>query len=205
MCRIFIVEGIDGSGKTSICRKLKDYISKTKYCYIVREPGGTTCSEYIRSIIKDPNVQMSKEHQLTLFVLARCFVTNYINNQYILEDADFILDRYIPSTVAYQHYGLGISMDLISKLHDDITPCSWTTMNESTIIYLKTDPKIALQRIRSRGDEPDKFEKLDFLQKVSDGYDQYFKTNPAKKIITIDTSDKTEENVWNELLKELAI
>ena len=200
---VYIVEGIDGSGKTSICQRLKDYISKTKYCYVVREPGGTTCAEYIRSIIKDPDVKMSKEHQLTLFILARYFITEYINNQYLLEDADFVLDRYIPSTIAYQHYGFGISMDLINKLHEDITPCSWITMDNSIIIYLKTDPEIALNRIKKRGDEPDKFEKLDFLQKVSDGYDEYFKTKPSKKIITIDTSNKTEDEVWIELLKEL--
>ena len=201
---VYIVEGIDGSGKSSVCKYLNEYLeSISKKSVILREPGGTKEAEYIRNIIKDPNVKISKEQQLQLFILARYFITNYIRHDVF--NTDYILDRFIPSTIAYQHYGLGLSLELIQKLHDNITPYSKTILEYSTIIYLKTDPEVALSRILKRGDVPDKFEKIDFLQKVSDGYDKFFKTKPSKRFIQIDTSNRTEKQVCKELQKAIEV
>ena len=78
-------------------------------------------------------------------------------------------------------------------------------MKYSTIIYLKTNPEIALKRITKRGDKPDKFEKLDFLKKVSDGYNEYFTEKRCQKLITVTTDDKDEIQVHNEVISQIGI
>ena len=200
MSRVFIVEGIDGSGKTTICKKLKEWI-EFKYinysCSIHREPGGTPSGEYIREIINQ--VHLIPKHQLVMFFTSRYFLCEYIKNN---PDQYFIIDRFVPSTYAYQQYGLGVDEKQITELHKIICPYAFNIMNYSTIIYLKTDPKKAIERIQKRNEPLSIFENIDFLTKVSNGYDIMFNKiiqENKQVLITVDTTDKDQDEVWKEL------
>ena len=200
MSRVFIVEGIDGSGKTTICKKLKEWIElryPDYFCDIYREPGGTQPGEYIREIISQ--VPLSPKHQLVMFFTSRYFLCECIKNN---PDQYFVIDRFVPSTYAYQQYGLGIDEKQITELHKIICPSAFNIMNYSTIIYLKTDPKIAMERILKRKEPLSIFENVDFLTKVSNGYDIMFNKiikEDKQNLITIDTTNRNQDEVWKEL------
>lgn len=204
MSRVFIVEGIDGSGKTTICKKLKEWI-ESKYpnypCSIHREPGGTPSGEYIREIINQ--VRLIPKHQLVMFFTSRYFLCEYIKNN---PNEYFIIDRFVPSTYAYQHYGLGVDEEQITELHKIICPSAFNIMNYSTIIYLKTNPNKAIERIQKRNEPLSIFENIEFLTKVSDGYDQMFKktiNDSGNNLIIVNTSNRNEDEVWNEVKDKL--
>ena len=50
--RLFVFEGIDGSGKTTQAKRLYDYFQESgKDAQLFREPGATTVGEMIRKIL----------------------------------------------------------------------------------------------------------------------------------------------------------
>ena len=206
MSRVFIVEGIDGSGKTTICKKLKEWI-EFRYpdysCSIHREPGGTQAGEYIREIINQ--VPLSPKHQLVMFFTSRYFLCECIKNN---PDQYFVIDRFVPSTYAYQQYGLGVDEKQITELHKIICPSAFNIMNYSTIIYLKTNPNKAMERILKRNEPLSIFENVEFLTKVSNGYDIMFNKmikEDKQNLIVVDTTNRNQEEVWKELESMLNI
>ena len=209
MNNIFIVEGIDGSGKTTICKKIKEWIeglNKDYSCSIHREPGGTPQGEYIREIIK--GVPLSAKHQLVMFFTSRYFLCEYIKTYYDY-NRFFVIDRFVPSTYAYQQYGLGVDEEKITDLHKVICPYAFKIMEDyATFIYLKTSPEKAVERIQKRNEPISVFENVEFLAKVSNGYDDIFKkkiNEYGNNLIVVDTSNRTEDEVWSEVKNRLEI
>ena len=118
----FIVfEGIEGSGKSLHSKSLIDQLKKKRISYIyLREPGGTKNAEMIRRIILNKN--SDKLHKFTdtlLYLAARN--ENFIDNiKPFYNKRIIICDRFVDSTIAYQHYGLGINKNLIKLINKNI-------------------------------------------------------------------------------------
>ena len=115
----FIVfEGIEGSGKSIHSKNLVNFLKKKKIPYIyLREPGGTKKAEIIRKLILNKNNKKINILTDTLLYLA-ARNENFINNiKPYYKKKVIICDRFIDSTLAYQHYGLGISKNLIQIIH----------------------------------------------------------------------------------------
>ena len=118
----FIVfEGIEGSGKSSHSLSLIKKLKSLKIpCVYLREPGGSKNAEYIRSfLLKNENKGFNSLTDTLLYFAAR-------NENFLKKIKPFykkkiiICDRFIDSTLAYQHYGLRVKKSLINYINKEI-------------------------------------------------------------------------------------
>ena len=113
---IIVFEGIEGSGKSHHISKVSRYLKEKKISYIkIREPGGNANSEKIRKIILNNKSDFNKNTDLLLYMAARSENIDLINHSY--KKKVILIDRFTDSTIAYQHYGMGINISLIKTLN----------------------------------------------------------------------------------------
>ena len=186
---VIIFEGIEGSGKTYHSNNLAKYLKKKKIDYIkLREPGGCLNSEKIRKLILNKNSNFDKNTDLLLYMAARN--ENIIRLKKSYRKKVIIIDRFIDSTVAYQHYGLGVDLSIIQKLNSFILKSfriDFTFLN----IVNKANMHKRL-KLRKSLNRYDKF-KSTFYDKVQKGYLKIAKKN-ARKYQIINSNLNIETN-----------
>ena len=178
----FIVfEGIEGSGKSLHSKSLIDQLKKKRISYIyLREPGGTKNAEMIRRIIFNKN--SDKLHKFTdtlLYLAARN--ENFINNiKPFYNKRIIICDRFVDSTIAYQHYGLGINKNLIKLINKNIL----NNIKHDFTFLMKIDINESLKRLRKRFNlnRYDEFNK-NFYENVQKGFIKLSRLQPRKYMI----------------------
>ncbi len=124
----FIVfEGIEGSGKSYLSRKLyKKLLKKNIPTILTREPGGTNRAESIRKIIlndyfeKKNNDKFHKYTDTLLYLAARNEHVQNVIRPSLVKKKVVICDRFIDSTIAYQVYGKGVKLQFIKNIHKEI-------------------------------------------------------------------------------------
>ena len=185
---IIVFEGIEGSGKSFHITHVKKYLIKKKIKFIkLREPGGSKNSEKIRKLILSKKSNFKNLTDLFLYMAARNenFHSNIIKNY---KKRVILIDRFVDSTLAYQHYGMGIDKNLIIKLNKiilkNIKP-SFTFLNIVNMRNLK------LRINKRRKNRYDIFDES-FYKKVQNGF---IKISQKKRNYMIINSNKTiEEN-----------
>ena len=112
-------EGIDFCGKSTQVELLKNYlIEKNIKVEIIREPGGTNISEKVRSILLDKkNGNMFMETEFLLFSASRAQLVREKIRPYLEKGFYVISDRFHDSSLAYQGYGRGISIEAVSNVN----------------------------------------------------------------------------------------
>lgn len=154
---VFIVfEGIDGSGKSIIIKKLKDKLEASKKKVIVTaEPTGGK----IGKIVADTE-SFTPECEALLFTADRIDHIKKIQ-EWISQGYDVLCDRYIGSTLAYQS-AAGVDLNWLKAINSKIT------IKPDVTILMDIDPKISLER--KKGVQFSRFENLDYLKKVREAY-----------------------------------
>lgn len=116
---IFITfEGIEGSGKSTQVKILAEKLQKEGFETIVTfEPGDTEFGRKIREILLSPSLIINPLSELLLYFADRVQHVSEKINPYISKGFIVISDRFTDSTLAYQGYGRGISLDLIKSLN----------------------------------------------------------------------------------------
>ena len=116
---VIVFEGIEGSGKTYHIDHVSKYLKKKKINYIkLREPGGTSNSEKIRKLILNNKSNFNKETDLLLYLASRS--ENIILLKKNFRKKVILIDRFIDSSIAYQHYGLGVNKKLIEIINKSL-------------------------------------------------------------------------------------
>ena len=116
---VIVFEGIEGSGKSHHITKVTKFLNKKKIKYLkIREPGGSLNSEKIRKLILNKKSNFSIHTDLLLYLAARSENINLIKKFY--NKKIILIDRFIDSTIAYQHYGFGLNLKLINYINFDI-------------------------------------------------------------------------------------
>ena len=193
---IIVFEGIEGSGKSYHIKNVQKYLKKNNIKYIkLREPGGSINSEKIRKLILNKSSNFKNLTDLFLYMAARN--ENYhsiIKKNY--KKKVILIDRFVDSTLAYQHYGMGISKNLILLLNKiilkNITP-NFTFLN---IVNMKN---LKLRLNKRPKNRYDKFSSI-FYKKVQNGFIKLSKNK--KKYIIINSNKKISENK-NKILKKI--
>lgn len=164
MGAFIVLEGIDGTGKTTVCRSAAEILRSEGYdAEATMEPTDTGVGAVIRSGAAG---RLSQRAESLLFTADRCEHTDRIVAR-VGEGAVVISDRYYASTLAYQAASLdGDSADrewleALSRPFVDVP---------DAVILLDMDPAASLERVGSRGGEESKFENLRFLAQVREGY-----------------------------------
>ena len=163
---IIVFEGIEGSGKSHHISVVSKYLSKKKINYIkIREPGGNPNSEKIRKLILNNKSNFNKNTDLLLYMAARSENIDIIKKS--LNKKIILIDRFTDSTIAYQHFGMGVDLNLIEILNKSLLrniKVSFTFLNIVNQKNLK-------QRLKQRKslNRYDKF-KMSFYSKVQKGF-----------------------------------
>ncbi len=164
---VIVFEGIETSGKSTNLRKLSSYLKKINRKFIkIREPGGTKSSENIRRLILNKNSNLNFKTDLLLIIASRSENIEKILKKNLGKKI-IIIDRFIDSTIAYQHYGMGINLKLIKSLNNFVLgkfKPNFTILN----IVNKKNLNIRLKK-RNSLNKYDKFNYL-FYQKVQKGF-----------------------------------
>ena len=113
---IIVFEGIEGSGKSHHISMVSKYLKKKKISHLkIREPGGNSNSEKIRKLILNKKSDFNQNTDLLLYMAARSENINTIKKSY--NKKIILIDRFTDSTIAYQHFGMGVDIKLIEALN----------------------------------------------------------------------------------------
>jgi dTMP kinase len=176
---------------------LQDYLIKNNYQTILtREPGGTDLAEKIRELLlsNDFGIICSKTEILLNYASRKDHIKKLINPA-LKENKKVISDRFFDSTFAYQGYGRGVTLDLITKIHQAILK----DFAPDITFLIDIDVKIAMKRVALRG-QGNKFDLMneEFHQKIRKGFLEIAKNNPNR--IKIINGDKQPEEIHQEIL-----
>ena len=115
---IIVFEGIETSGKSTTLKKAIKFFKKNNIKYIsFREPGGTNFSEKLRSLMLNNKSKLNNKTDLFLLMASRSENIDKILKENYKKKV-VLIDRFVDSTLAYQHYGMGLNKDLILKMNN---------------------------------------------------------------------------------------
>jgi len=183
---VIIFEGIETSGKTTNIKIISNYLKKINRKFIkIREPGGCNNSELIRSLILNKKSNFNLISDFLLMMASRSEnIDKIIKNNY--KKKIILIDRFSDSTFAYQHYGMGINLNLIKKINNLIIGKFKPNITFLSIVNSKNMKDRLINR--KNKNKYDNFN-YSFYNKVQKGYIKLSKNN--KKYVIIDSNRNT--------------
>lgn len=182
-----VLEGIDGTGKSTLARALGEAIqAKGIEAVVSFEPTRGPHGLEIRRLATEGREGVSAEEEIALFVADRKEHLRDLVLPSLEAGKVVILDRYYYSTMAYQG-AKGADPAAIEREHRSFAP------EPDLLIILELDVPTALERVQaSRGDEPDHFEGKDYLGKVAEIFDTVRHPNLLRLDARRPTSDSVQ-------------
>ena len=163
---VIVFEGIEGSGKSYHISTVSKYLKKRKIDHIkIREPGGSLNSEKIRKIILNNKSNFNKNTDLLLYLSSRS--ENMIMLKKYFRKKTILIDRFVDSTIAYQHYGLGLDVNLINTINKYLLGNFKIDLTFLNIVNQKN--MIKRLKLRKRLNRYDKFDNS-FYKRVQNGF-----------------------------------
>ena len=197
---IIVFEGIEGTGKSHHIKKVAIFLKKKNITFIkIREPGGSVNSEKIRKLILDNKSNFNKVTDLLLYLSARSENIELIKKN--KGKKIILIDRFSDSTIAYQHYGMGVNRKLIENINNHLLKdikIDFTFLNTVNNYNMK-------KRLgqRKRLNRYDKFD-TKFYNKVQNGFIKLSKSKPKKYIkINSNMNIKINEKIILDKIKSL--
>jgi len=200
MALFVTIEGPEGSGKTTIGKKIVEKLMADGYEVIyTREPGGIEIAEQIRNVILDvKNTNMDPRTEALLYAASR--------RQHLIEkivpaikdNKIIICDRFVDSSLAYQGHARKLGIDNVYEINKFAID---TLMPDLTLLF-DIDPKIGLERINAnklREVNRLDLEQLDFHTLVREGFLIIQHREPNR--IKIVNANQTIEKVFNDAYK----
>ena len=203
---LFIVmEGLDGSGKTTQINLLEQYLKEAGYeCLITREPGGTVIGEEVRELILNPEYkEMSPVTEMLLYAASRAQLVHEVIGPALEAGRIVISDRFVDSSIVYQGIARNLGISTVAAVNapgigiyrpDGIF---FIDLSEAEGIRRKNNQK-KLDRMEQ--------ESIDFHHLVSEGYRKVLAERPEVIKIDggkdIDVIQKKIRNHVDELLKK---
>ena len=180
-------DGVNGAGKSTVLHKIAAYLKSLGLSVVVtREPGGTPIGESIRGILLDPNSSaMTDMAEVLLLTAARA---QHVEEKIIpaLERGCVVLcDRYLASTISFQHYAKGIDLKLIEHLSD----IALKGFKPSAYFLFDLNVEEGARRVSARNESLERFELMDleFHRRVREGYLRQHEQKP-EDFILVDAS-----------------
>lgn len=188
---LFIVfEGIDGSGKTSLVKriheKIEHYGLKVDATF---EPGATPFGHEIRILLLDKYTDLDPITELLLFEADRRY--HYKSNIKYLLDEDYIVlcDRYTLSSIVYQGYASNYPMSIVRELNDLATD----GCEPDFTVVVDTPVDIAIPRT---GYDNITAKDLSFFERVREGFVNCCPQPDSLIIDGTQTEDEVFEEAW---------
>lgn len=206
--RLIVFEGVEGCGKTTQLQRSREwlqslFVAKSLSSSLIvtrtREPGGTQLGLGLRELLLNARVRKGGANatkkemkfpqpepltELLLYAADRAQHVEEVLKPQLAAGAIILCDRYINSTIAYQGYGRGFSLDLIDQLNFIATG----GLESDLTLWLDVDVEVGLERTKTRG-VVDRIEQagLEFHKRVQQGYTQLAKAQP-QQIVRVDAN-----------------
>ena len=196
---IIVFEGIEASGKSTSLKKLIKYLKSNKIKYVTfREPGGTNFSERLRSYMLNKKSKLNKKTDLFLLMASRSENIDKILKENYKKKV-ILIDRFIDSTLAYQHYGMKLDKDLILKMNNFLLGNLRPNFTFLSIVNKKN----MLNRLKLRKNK-NKYDNFDynFYNKVQKGFLKIANKNKSKYLI-LDTNKDNLKIIENKLINKI--
>ena len=196
-----VIEGQDGTGKSTQANLLKEYYEKQgKEVVVMEEPDGDLPQAHdLHDMILTRGYALEPMTNVLLFTAARVELWKKIADPVLKRGGIVISARNYWSTLAYQGYGEGISRSKIIRLTKEILPEKYFKPDFGFI--LTVSDKVRLERQKGRGKATETFEaKPDaFQQKVNAAYPHIAKDFG----LTMIDASGTIENIFETIKKVL--
>lgn len=197
------LEGIDGCGKSTQAALLADALGTAgaTVCRL-REPGGTSISEQIRSLVLDPsNTEMGATCELLLYEAARAQLVHEAIAPALAAGASVVCDRFYDSTTAYQAFAGGLERERV-RLANELA-VNGTHPALTLVFDLPVEEAAARARGRSAADRMEA-KGLAFQKRVAAGFRAIAAEEPARVhlIDATGTPDEVHARVLDVLRKE---
>lgn len=183
-------EGIEGSGKSTVMGAVERALrAQGREVVVTREPGGTPAGDAVRAIFLQPGIAVHPLTEMLLINSSRAQLVADVVRPALARGAVVLCDRYVHSTLAYQGYGRGLSLDLVRSVCDAATG---GLMPDLTLL-VDVSYETSRTRLSVRGNDHDRVEQEEeaFHRRVRDGYLEISKHD--ERVVCIDGERATEE------------
>ncbi len=195
---VIIFEGIEASGKSTNIRIISNYLKKIKKKFIIiREPGGSKYSEIIRKLILNKRSKLNFKTDLLLIMASRSENINKIIKKNFRKKI-IIIDRFTDSTIAYQHYGMGINLNIIKQMNNFVIDKFKADLTILSVVNNKNMKKRL--KLRKNNNKYDKFN-YSFYEKVQKGFLKIARNN--NNYIIIDSNKKNIKENSNIIIENI--
>lgn len=194
MPKFIIIEGIDGSGKTTQCERLSHYfgIAKQEMVAVVSEGRSTALGERLFEMIKWPDFRINKAAVAYMIAAARHQLVESQIIPHLENNTNVICDRFTPSGLVYGNIDCGLSLKTIEKVFPSIVP--------DAIFILDIQPHVAIQRMKDK--TKDSFEDVDW-RVIVHRRELYLKIAQSEAYLpkwTIINAELSEDKVHNQIV-----
>lgn len=200
-----VFEGLDGSGKSSLMKRIENHLKNLGQSLIMtREPGGTIVGDEIREIILKKQAEPpSARTELLLYQASRAQHVDLVIRPALNQNKWVLCDRFSASSIAFQGGGRGISLDQVEWLNNFAT--NLLKPHLTVLLDLSVDESkkrrsnrenqtaVAEDRIEAEADS--------FHEKVRQGFLDQAKADPQNWLVL--NAAHTPEELYQQLVKDL--
>jgi dTMP kinase len=186
---LLTLEGIDGSGKSSVAKALYQALTERGFPVVLtKEPGGTPLGAFLRGILQERKFAVCPQAEFLLFAADRAQHMCQVVEPALSEGKIVISDRMADSSRAYQGFGRGLNEQFIKQVNN----WAMRSLQPDLTLYLRLDYKTAAERLSKRNEKITAFEKekAAFFERVIHGFDTIFKER--SNVITLDSTQPLE-------------
>ena len=197
--RFIVVEGIDGSGKSTVAARVAEELKRRgRKVLRTREPGGTLLGEKIRALLLDAkNSEMVPFTELFLYMASRAQLVDEVIRPSLAKGVDVVCDRYYYSTAAYQGAAGKVGIDTVIAVAEKIAKFQ----KPDVVILLDLNPELARSRDGIRNDRVES-KGVDYQKKVRAGFLKLARRD-RKRVRIIDAA-RPAEQVFADVMKAVS-
>ncbi len=178
MTRYLALEGIEGAGKSTVARRVADWLrDRGEEVVEVREPGGTAVGEAVRAVLLDPAGTVSPLAEALLFAASRAELAAEVIAPALADGTWVVGDRSVYSSLAYQGMGRGLGVQRVRSINRFGLAEVWPDL----VVLLRVDPGLGLDR----QEVADRFDRegTEYWALVAKAYDDLAAGEPERFVV----------------------
>lgn len=196
--KFIVIEGLDGSGKSTQIKMLEEALkARGEKVYVTAEPTGCETGAYIRRILSE-SLEKDMYLQAALFLADRLEHITHPENgikKYLSEGYTVICDRYYYSSFAYQ--GTAADMDWVMNINLNCPQI----IRPDLCIFLDVNPDTCKERIDTGRDSAELYEKsAELMREIRNNFLNVFDALSGRDNIKIIEANRKPEEIRAEIL-----